>query len=213
MGSSRIITIATCQSTDATNARLGTLPSIHSTRSCSFWAALASCAGRGPRKKSRTLETNSCQGDSQSTPRSRRGRRECTGNASGDSRDVGRSLGGITRARWVPWEPEGMCVALCPMEYDAVRAEAAVLCDLKPGVQKAAERRCVTLKSLCAVVAPGRKGLMFCFLLLLLFDQNRVEMRFLDPGWLILVSVRWGLIVCFLQLLSAGQFRLEMRSR
>ena len=67
------------------------------------------------------------------------------------------------------------------------------------------------LKSLCAVVAPGRKGLIFCFLLLLYFDQNRVEMRFLDPGWLTLVSVRWGLMVCFLWLLFLGQFRLEMR--
>jgi hypothetical protein len=74
-----------------------------------------------------------------------------------------------------------MCVALYPMEYDALRAEAAVLCDQKPGVQKAAERKCVTLKSLCAVVAPGRKGLMFCFLLLLLFDQNRVEV--VQPLW------------------------------
>jgi hypothetical protein len=41
--------------------------------------------------------------------------------------------------------------------------------------------------------------------------QNRLEARFLDPGWLILVSVRRGLIVCFLRLLFAGQFRLEVR--
>ena len=71
-----------------------------------------------------------------------------------------------------------MCVALYPMEYDALSAEAAVLCDQKPGVQKAGEKKCVTLKSFCAVVAPGRKGLLVCFLLLLFFDQNRLEMRF-----------------------------------
>ena len=45
----------------------------------------------------------------------------------------------------------------------------------------------------------------------LYFVQNRVEMRFLDPGWLILVSVRWGLIACFLRFLFLGQFRLELR--
>jgi hypothetical protein len=116
------------------------------------------------------------------------------------------------RARWVPWEPEGMCVALYPMEYDALSLEAAALW-IEKGDHKAEGKKRETWESLCAVVAPGRKGLMFCFLLLLLFDQNRLEMRFLDPGWLILVSVRWGLIVCFLQLLFAGQFRLEMRSR
>ena len=38
-------------------------------------------------------------------------------------------------------------------------------------------------------------------------------MRFLDPEWLILVSVRWALIVCFLSLLFVGHFRLEMGSR
>ena len=65
-----------------------------------------------------------------------------------------------------------MCVALYPMGYDALRADAAVL--QKPEVQKAGEKKRETWESLCAVVAPGRKGLMFCFLLLLLFDQNRV---------------------------------------
>ena len=45
----------------------------------------------------------------------------------------------------------------------------------------------------------------------LYFVQNRVETRFLDSGWLILVSVRWGLIACFLRFLFVGQFRLELR--
>jgi hypothetical protein len=38
-------------------------------------------------------------------------------------------------------------------------------------------------------------------------------MRIFDPGWLILVSVRWGLIACFLRFLFRGQFRLELRPR
>jgi hypothetical protein len=73
-----------------------------------------------------------------------------------------------------------MCVALYPMEYDALRAEAAVLCDLKPGAQKAGGKKCVTLKSLCAILVPVRQGLIFCFLLLLFFDQNRLEVWVLD---------------------------------
>ena len=105
-----------------------------------------------------------------------------------------------------------MCVALYPMQYDALRAEAAVLW-IEMGDHKAEGKKRGMLKSSCAVVAPGRMGLIFCFLLLLYFDQNRVEMRFLDPGWLILVSVRWDLIVCFLWFLFAGHFRLEMSSR
>jgi hypothetical protein len=80
------------------------------------------------------------------------------------------------RARWVPWEPEGMCMALYPMEYDALSVEAAVL--EKPWVQKAEEKKRGILKSLSGVLAPVRQGLMVCFLLLLFFVQNRLEMRF-----------------------------------
>ena len=93
-----------------------------------------------------------------------------------------------------------------------LRMDAAGLW-IEKGDQKAGEKKRETRESFCAVVAPGRQGLVFCFLLLLFFDQNRVEMRFLDTGWVILVSVRWALIVCFLRLLFAGHFRLEIRSR
>jgi hypothetical protein len=83
------------------------------------------------------------------------------------------------RARWVPWEPEGMCVALYPMEYDALRVEAAVLWIEKGGqkaeVENGGEKRCGIFKSLCAILVPVREGLIFCFLLLLFFDQNRLE--------------------------------------
>jgi hypothetical protein len=39
---------------------------------------------------------------------------------------------------------------------------------------------------------------------ILLFEQNRVEMRFPVRKRVILVSVRWGLIACFLRLLFLG---------
>jgi hypothetical protein len=72
-----------------------------------------------------------------------------------------------------------MCVALYPMEYDALSAEAAVLCD-QPGVQKAEGKKRGTLKSLCAILEPVREGLIFCFLLLLFLTQNRLEVLVLD---------------------------------
>src|SRR6202050_866370 len=84
MGSSRIITTATCQREEAAKALRGSLPSIQSTRSGEFFGGSAPPNGRGPRKNATTLERNSCHGDSQYTPRSRRGKPECTGNASSE---------------------------------------------------------------------------------------------------------------------------------
>ena len=72
-----------------------------------------------------------------------------------------------------------MCVALYPMEYDALSAEAAVLW-IEMGDHKAEGKKRGMLKSSCAVVAPGRKGLIFCFLQLLFFVQNRLEVLVLN---------------------------------
>ncbi len=68
-----------------------------------------------------------------------------------------------------------MCVALYPMGYDALSADAAVLLMGKACGENGAEKW--NRESYCAVLAPGRKGLIFCFLKLLLFGQNRVEVR------------------------------------
>jgi len=76
------------------------------------------------------------------------------------------------RARWVPWEPEGMCVALYPMEYDALSAEAAVL-----WVVRARAKKRGTVKSSCAILVPVRWGFVVCFLRLLFAGQFRLEMR------------------------------------
>ncbi len=97
MGSSSDPTMAACQSADAANARPGIFPSIHSTRRSESAGSSEFSGARGPRKKSCTLERKSRQGDPQSTPRSRRGSRECEGSSTSGAVRSG-AIGGL--ARW-----------------------------------------------------------------------------------------------------------------
>src|SRR4029077_5236217 len=81
IGRIRKRTTTTCHNDDAVNAQPDSFPRTHSTRNAELPASSLSLGGRGPVKKSRTLVQNSRQGDSQSTPRSSLGRRECGGSS------------------------------------------------------------------------------------------------------------------------------------
>src|SRR5580704_5822712 len=82
MGRIRRSTIATCHRVDAVKAHPENFPCTHSIRNDEPPELLDPFGTRGPVKKSRTLVRNSRHGDSQSTPKSSLGRRECAGNSS-----------------------------------------------------------------------------------------------------------------------------------
>jgi hypothetical protein len=51
---------------------------------------------------------------------------------------------------------------------------------IEKGGQKAERKKRGTLKSLWGILVPVRRGLMFCFLHLLSFGQNRLEVWVFD---------------------------------